>query len=73
MSGKELVVEKGVPPPPARGDRSIHLDVGDCVVLTKGYRSKEARSVLSKATRMGWSMRQKTDKVTGECRIWRVE
>lgn len=72
MSENVLVIEKGVPPPPARGERSIDLDVGDCVV-TKGYKTKEARAVLSTATRRGWSMRQKTDKVTGECRIWRVE
>lgn len=72
MSENGLVIEKGVPPPPARGDRSIKLEVGDCVV-TSGYRSPEARAILSTAARLGWRMRQKTDKLTGECRIWRME
>lgn len=72
MSDNGLVIEKGVPMPPARGSRGIKLEVGDCVV-TSGYRSAEARAVLSTAARMKWKMIQKTDKATGECRIWRAE
>jgi len=73
MLSNELVIEKGVPPPPAKGGRSIVLEVGDSVAISGGYRSPEARAILSTAARLGWRMRQKTNKASGECRIWRIE